>query len=382
MSLRGSHLVALLIAAAIGGWMLTGNIIRGGQADPNAETIVEREKKRASEAFRVRVARLNISERNNSLAIRGRTQADAIVSVRAETGGTVEQRPVFKGQTVKPGDLLCVIDKGIRTTQLNQANAQLAQARADYEANEDLVERGFATRSKLREMRTALDVAKAAVATAEQDMTRTEVRATVAGTVQEPLAEVGDNLTPSGVCATLLDSDPMLFSGQVAERNVSDLKVDMEADVSLISGERVKGKIRYISPVADANTRTFNIEIELPNRDGGLRDGMTASATIDLAPTKAFKVDPNWLTLDDDGQVGVRVVQDDKTVAFKPVKILAQEADAMWVTGLEDGLNVITLGQNFIAAGEKVEPVSEAEMKREQSASSTNDGPAVKSETN
>ncbi|NKB52939.1 MAG: efflux RND transporter periplasmic adaptor subunit [Rhizobiaceae bacterium] len=363
MKLRGSHLVSLAILAGIGGWMFTGDLIEGGQADPNAETIAQREAKLTKTAFRVRIAELQPSQRTKTLTIRGRTQAESIVSVRAETGGTVESRPVNKGQMVKPGDLLCVIDKGVRSTQLDRAKAILTQAEQDYEANQQLVERGFATNTKLRGLKALLDTAKATLATAEQDLKRTEIRATVAGQVQPPYAEVGDNLATGNVCVTLMETDPILFSGQVPEREVSSVTTGMEASIGLVSGDAVKGKIRYISPVADPNTRTFNIEIEIPNPDRSLRDGMTATASIDLAPVNAYQINPSWMTLADDGRIGVRSVSVDNKVVFNPVTIIAMDEKQAWVNGLKPGLKVITLGQNFVAAGELVEPLTADQLK-------------------
>lgn len=363
MKLRGSHLVALAILAAVGGWMFTGQLILGGQADPNAETIVEREADRTQEAFRVRVTEIQPSSRVETVKIRGRTQAEAVVSVRAETGGTVESRLVNKGDFVKAGDLLCEIDKGVREIQLTQAETQLRQASSDYEANVKLVERGFATNSKLRTLKAALDNAKSAVASAKQEMDRTQIRASVSGQVQTPLAEVGDNLAAGGICVTLVDTDPILFYGQIPEREVGSVNIGMLSKIKVISGAEIIGKISYISRVADANTRTFALEVEMPNKDRSIRDGLTAEASIALSPTQAYELKPSWLTLEDKGDVGVRIVTAEDKVKFVPVKIIAQEDDGVWVEGLSAGMRVITLGQNFVAAGQIVAPVTEAQMK-------------------
>ena len=363
MKLNGSHLVSLAIMAGIGGWMFTGKLNIGGVADPNGETISEREAKRKVEAFRVRVTTLQPTKRQSSLKLRGRTQADKIVSVRAETGGTVEKRPVSKGQSVMAGDLLCVIESGVRGVNLGQAEAQLAQTEEDYSATKKLVRRGFATKSRLRQLKAAYDNAKATIAAAKQDLARTEIRATTTGIVQSPLAEIGDNLSPGGVCATLMNPNPMLFSGQVSERDISKLKIGMDAEVTLVGETKVAGTIRYISPIADAQTRTFTIEIILPNADGEIRDGLTATAQIPLAPSLAYQLSASWLTLADDGQVGVRAVSKANKVSFHPVSILSQDKDIMWVNGLEPGLRVITLGQNYVSSGVLVEPISAAQMK-------------------
>lgn len=357
MKLRGSHLVALAILAAVGGWMLTGDLIEGGKGNPDAQSIAEREEKREQTAFRVRVTEIQPTQREAKLEVRGRTEASATVTVRAETGGTVERVSFTKGQRIERGDVLCVLDQGVRASNLAQAEAALEQAQADYDANVQLAERGFATQSKLRSLRAALNAAKAALASAKQEMGRTEVLATAAGQLQEPYAEQGDNLSPGQVCATLTQLDPMLFSGQVPEREVGAIRPGMKAAVEVVSGGKVEGTIRYISPQADARTRTFEVEIEIPNENSQLRDGMTATATIALAPIEAYKLAQNWITLNDEGEVGVRVVDENRTVRFLPVVILAQESDGIWVTGLSPGLNVITLGQNYVAAGETVEPV-------------------------
>lgn len=366
MKINGSHLVSLAILAGIGGWMFTGTLIQGGQVNPNAKTIAEREEGRTTEAFRVRVTDLKPSERQERLEIRGRTKANATVSVRAETGGTVENRPFKKGDLVKAGDLLCVLDAGVRSTSLAQAEAALVQAKADYEANARLLERGFATQSRVRQLRSALDAATAAVATAKQEVSRTEVRATTAGMVQEPLAEIGDNLAAGGICVTLMQADPMLFTGQISERDVSQVSVGMDATVQLVGQREVTGTVSYISPMADASTRTFNMEVRLPNEDRSILDGLTAEAFIPLTPTQAYQVNPSWLTLADDGKIGVRAVGAENKVEFHPVTILSQGTDIMWVSGLKPDLKVITLGQNFVVQGAEVQPVTAEQMEQFQ----------------
>jgi len=342
--------------------MFTGELILGGQANSNAKTIVEREAERKQDAFRVRVTEIQPSKRVETLNIRGRTQASTTVSIRAETAGTVEARFVKKGDFVNVGDLLCEIDKGIRESQLAEAQTRLEQASEDFEANEELVRRGFATNSKLRGLKAAVDSAKYAVATAKQDMGRTQIKASVSGQVQSPLAEVGDNLSAGGICVTLVDADPMLFTGQIPEREISSVTIGMPSEIELISGKNVAGEVRFISNIADANTRTFTVEIEIPNKDKTIRDGLTAVASINLAPIEAYQLKPSWLTLEDNGDVGVRIVEKENKVVFVPVKIIAQEDDSVWVEGLNPSMKVITLGQNFVAAGEIVTPVTAAQM--------------------
>ena len=352
MALRGSHLAALAIAAGIAGWMWQGDYMQGGTG--STAPIAEREAARDAEAFRVRVATVEPTERFDTLMIRGRTEAESRVEVKAETNGTLRERYVDKGDIVQAGDRLCTIDPGVRESNVAQAEAALAQAQADYDANAQLLERGYTTRSRVRALKTALDGAKAALDAARQEIGRTDIVAPVGGRVQDPIAEIGDVLRPGDTCLALVDFDPMLFVGQVGERDVAKLKQDMTVRVELVGDRTVEGRLRFIAPTADADTRTFRIEATLPNDGGGLLEGVTAQAFVPLAPTLAFKLQSSWLTLSDEGEVGVRTVNDASEVGFVPVRILAQTGDGLWVEGLEPGARVIALGQNFVSTGERV----------------------------
>ncbi len=365
--IKSSHIIAVLITGGIGAWMLGGELQIGGQSGAASEsvTIAERQTGEDQKLFRVNYIPLHQEERLRAVPVRGRTQADAIITVRAETGGIVEKRLVEKGDMVKSGDLVCVIERGAREANLARAEAQLAQSEGEYIANEKLSKKGFASKTKLRQMKYALDSAKAELAQSELELERTEVRANASGTVQDPIAEVGDVLAAGDTCVTLVDAEPMLFVGQVSERAIADVTIGMDAEVSIVSNQTVEGKVRYIAPSADAQTRTFLVEIELSSSKNPIRDGLTASAKIKLPPKSAFRVSPSWLSLADSGEVGLKTISSDDIVGFEPVTILAQTKDGFWVDGPKQGTRIITLGQEYVITGERVEPVLDTFVKAE-----------------
>ncbi|WP_099866318.1 efflux RND transporter periplasmic adaptor subunit [Pararhizobium haloflavum] len=356
--IRGSHIAAMVFAGAVIGWMATGDVMIGGQADSAEATPPPAERQASEDAiFKVRYATLQPEERVDALTLRGRTAADTIVSVRAETTGTVRERLVDKGDAVKAGDLVCRLDQGTRESALAQAEAALTQAQFDFDANEQLQQRGFASSTQLNALRAARDSAKAELDAARQELERTQIKATTDGIVQDPIVEVGDNLATGDVCVTLIDTDPMLFIGQVSERRVGALTTGDSATVTLVSGETRDGTIRYVARSADPQTRTFMIEIAIENSDGKLRDGITASARIPLESAPAYRVKSSWLTLADDGTIGLRAIGKDDEVEFVPVEIQAQTSEGVWLTGLEPGMRVITVGQDYVESGQTVQPV-------------------------
>lgn len=359
--IKGSIIVAVVIAAAISGWMYTGSIVIGGQSTGDgAKPIAEREHDKSSDLFKVRYVRVKPEPWLESLVVRGKTQATAVVSVRAQVSGVLEERLVNRGDTVKKGQLVCKVDAGARAAQLAQAQAQFAKAKADFDANSKLVSKGIVTTNKLKTMKASLDAANAGIVLAKLDLERSSIRANASGIVQDPVAQVGDMLSVASTCVTLVQSDPMKFSGQVSERDIDKIKTGTIANVKLISGTNVTGKVRYISPSSDNATRTFLIEIDIPNGKGAIRDGVTARAEIKLPPTTAYRLSPSWVTLSDNGDIGVRTLTPQDKVTFVKIEIVAQTKTGFWVLGLEPDMRVISLGQEYVIEGEKVEPVADA----------------------
>jgi multidrug efflux system membrane fusion protein len=354
-----SYLTATLVLVGIGVWMGTGTFKIGGQATANADAVsIAERQENALEKVPVRVVNLTATERQRELEIRGRTQADATISVRSETTGIVAERLVNLGDEVEPGDLLCRLNTGAREARLLQAKATLEQTQAEYSANAKLQERGFAATNQVTALKAALDSAKATLEEAELELERIEIRSTVAGTVQEPLVENGDLLSIGGVCATLIDTDPMLVTGQVSERDIGNLAIGQTANVNLITGETRTGEISYISAAADAATRTFRVDIEIANPDNSIRDGVTATAYVPLKATAAHLLVPSMLTLNDAGDLGIRLVDMEKgTNHFRKVSILGESMDGVWVGGLPETVTVIAVGQEYVIDGQPVEPV-------------------------
>ncbi len=357
MRIRFSYLIAVTLAAGVSYYMLTGKTVIGGQPGAGAKTITERQSDTAENLFAVQVELHQARVRASQLEVRGRTEADTIVEVRAQTGGILEKRLVEKGQSVAAGDLLCTIERGARQANLAKATASLKQAEIDLQAQARLVDRGYAAKNDIAGLEASLDAAKAVVAEVELELSRTEIRAPIAGIVQDPLADAGDVLAAGSTCVTVIDSDPMKVIGQVSEREIAALAEGMGADVRLVNGVTASGVIDYIAPSADPDTRTFRVEIRLANEDGRIKDGVTALANVPLPASKAHLVSSAYLTLDDDGRIGVQIVDEEDIVRFQPVEVIGADRDALWVGGLAETARVITVGQDYVLAGQKVKPM-------------------------
>jgi len=204
-----------------------------------------------------------------------------------------------------------------------------------------------AAEAALRQAQTAFDQAK-------QEYDRAKVTTKVAGIVQDPLATVGSMLSPGTPCATVVELDPMKFITNVPESRIARAELGLPAKVTTITGETIEGKVSFIASLADAATRSFPIEIELPNKDGKVLSGITATAVVNLGTVPAHLLPQSVLTLDDEGALGVRAVKDG-VVEFYPVTIISDSRAGVWVTGLPATVDVITIGQEFVVPGQKVQ---------------------------
>nr|WP_321457499.1 efflux RND transporter periplasmic adaptor subunit [uncultured Cohaesibacter sp.] len=364
LRLKGSYGLALLCTAGIVGWMATGKAVFSGQetADSTPPPAV-RNQAQETGAFRVAVRHFKAQPRQLDLTIRGRTEADTKVTVRAETSAIVRSINVKKGQWVHKNDLLCKLDVGSREANLAKAKAALEQAEFDLSAKEQLATKGFASKTQLASLRAARDAALAGVKEARLELDRTNILAPKKGMVQGDLAEVGDQLSSGGACAVLMDPDPMLVVGQVSERDISQVEVGNKADITLVTGEKSEGRVRFVSSASDVETRTFLVEMEIPNPDRSLRDGVTAVAELKLPPIKAHLVSPAYLTLSDEGIVGAMQVIDNKA-QFTPVHIISNDESGIWITGLPEEADIITVGQEYVKSGHEVVAVSVDELNK------------------
>ena len=243
-------------------------------------------------------------------------------------------------------------------TQVAGAEATLESARAGVVAAEAGLD-GAASQiegaeASVKGASAGIESAEAAVAAARQELGKLEIRAPFAGILETDTAELGALLQPGGLCATVIRLDPIKLVGFVPETEVDRVRVGAPAGARLATGREVQGEVTFLSRAADPTTRTFRVEVEVPNADLTIRDGQTAEIVIAGGGEMAHLLPQSALTLDDDGRLGYRVVEDGRA-AFAPVEILRDTAEGVWVTGLPEAAEVIVVGQEFVSGGVPVE---------------------------
>ena len=353
--MRKSYIWAAAITVGLGLWMASPYLL-GTSA---SEEVATEQAAAPVKLFKVKVKTFTAISRVAVVTANGVTAASKRVDARARTNGTVMESLVAQGKSVKAGDVLCKLDMASRKADLLQAKASLASAQRDFEATEKLAKNSYATQSKLSSDKARLDAAQAALMSIVIDVGYLDIKAPVDGVLIEKPAEAGSLLAVGGLCATISKLDPLLVVVQISESYIPYVVEGMTAKAKLATGEEVEGKVSFISKTADLATRTFKVELEVANPGERMREGVTAELSVGLPPQLAQKLPGSALILNEAGKFGVRVLNADNTTQFTPVNVIAQENDGMWVTGLGSTVSIVTLGQDYVRDGEKVEPVVE-----------------------
>ncbi len=386
--MRRSYLIAGAIAILAAGWLASGMLTRheGGEAgtvtptpqasaaplaDDSPEVVsdqpgavveptgapVSPAPAEAGGIVSVQVMDSLASPQPRTIVLRGRAEADNVVEIRAETYGRVTKTPAEKGTIVHVGDKLAIIDPSDRAARLAEAKALLQQRKAESDAAKRLAEKGFAPKLNLTELAANLALAQAQVAAMEIEISHLSIEAPIEGVLDVRAIEVGSYLQVADPVATIIDLDPIVLVGFATERDVGQLEIGGEADARLLDGRQVTGKLRFISSRAEQETRTFRIEVEVPNADYAIRDGLSAELVIPVDAVPAHRISPAILTLGSSGEVGVKLVDETNKVRFAPVEILREDPTGLWVVGLAEKARMIVVGQDFVLDGQLVRPV-------------------------
>ncbi len=342
---------SLAVVAGVSGWMASG--IFGNHSAGSAGAAPA---PAAAPLTKVRVVELTAEAKPIEIVVQGRTAASRKVEIKAETMGKVIEIGADRGSRVKKGQLIARLATDDRQARLEEAQALVRQRQLDFEAGKQLAEKGYRPELKIAEARAALEAAKSMLARIELDIQRTQIRAPFDGVLDQRSVEIGDYVRDGVVIATVVDLAPAVVMAQISEREVGQIRIGQVGSARLVTGGSVEGMVRYIGAVSDAATRTFRVELEVPNPEGRIVEGVTAELRLPVAQTSAHALPPSVLTLDDRGRIGVKLVVEDDMVAFFPAQVIAGDAERVWLGGLPKTARVIAVGQEFVKDGERVAP--------------------------
>jgi len=357
-----SVLIAIIIAILTAAWLYSGTLGDDAPAEPAQSAISEPDQSALegnsnNKLTEVRIRDLTAEMMVDEVKVTGRTRASRTVDIKAETMGRVQKLHAEKGDIVTKGAPLLTLNVKDRAARVTESQQLVNQRQIQYDAALELQQKGFNSRVRLAEARAQLESAKSALKQARVSLGDTSIKAPFSGVINNQYIELGDYVATGQNLLNLVDLNPIEISGFVTEKQVTQIMMGAQAAIQITGIDPMTGRLSYIASAADPETRTFEIEIEIPNDNGRIKEGLTASVTIPMQQKLAYRISPSILTLTDEGVVGVKILDENNVVQFKPITLLRDTPDYLWVSGLPDTIRLITVGQEFVLEGQKVKPI-------------------------
>lgn len=279
-------------------------------------------------------------------------QPDKRNNISSSMPNRIKQIYVEVGDYVKKGQLLVDLD----ASNIIQQKVQLDNIELEYNRAKELVAVGGASQQQLDQITTQFEAAKTAYSNLLEN---TKLLSPVNGVVTARNFDDGD--MAQGPILTVMQINPVKIIINVSETEFTKVKVGMPINITLdVFGEEVfKGKVSLIYPTIDPMTRTFGVEVEIPNANNRIRPGMFARATVDFGAAQRVVVsDRAIVKRAGSGDRFVYVYNNDGTVTYTQVE-LGRHVDAYYevLSGLENGAQVVVAGQTRLSDGVKVKVI-------------------------
>lgn len=379
---------ALVLALAVTGCTPTGEALENESAGKSGEAEREDEtEKEADERVPVEVVALDRGPIEAVLRFSTNLEAERAVGVFSEASRQVVDLLVEEGDYVTKGQLLLRLEDEAQKSALAKAQSQLRKAQREYQRQKGLYDDELISEQAYSEATYEVEQLEIAVEDARRELSYTELKAPIAGTVTQRLVNLGDTITMNQHLFDLVDFDSIVARVFVPEKDMSRVRTNQAARIfaePLGDAQRI-GRVERIAPVVDAQSGTVKTTVAIP-KNQGLRPGMFVEVVLVTAVHKqALLVPKRAIVYDNDQAFVFRAVdgedEDGESVTLaerlliqplledrrfvEPVAGSALSAGDRIViagqAGLKDGAQVRLLGQAEDTEGQAAEEVAEDE---------------------
>ncbi|MEQ8207656.1 MAG: efflux RND transporter periplasmic adaptor subunit [Woeseia sp.] len=294
-------------------------------------------------------------------------EALAEATVIAKVGGEVREILVEEGDDVTAGQLLAKLDGDRLRLVQTQAQANLQKLRRDFQRNQDLKDRSLISTGDFEKIQYEMEALEASYKMASLEVSYTEIRAPINGVVSERFVKKGNTIDVNAELFHVTSLDPLVAYLHVPEREYRRMSKGMPANIQIdaLGGARYEANIARISPVVDPSTGTFKITVEISDPARRLKPGMFARiGIVSDVHADALQV-PRSAIVDDGGETSVFVV-DGETVSRRTIRTgFVANGNIEIVEGLNDGEQIIVVGQTGLRDGSRVELIgADSDAKR------------------
>ncbi len=294
--------------------------------------------------------------------VQGNVETDQNVVLNAEYSGVLTNVYVKEGQRVSKGQRLAKIDDGGMSSQVAQQEAQLALAKTTFERQEKLWSQKIGSEIQFLQAKTNYEAAKNATQQMRSQLGKTIVTAPFSGVVDEIISDPGQVVIPGQTpIIRLVNLSDMYVKASIPETYLRNIKKGTQVKVNLASiNEEFTGTVRQVSNYINPNNRSFDIQIEIPNKDGLVKPNLIATVKVnDYSSEGAITVPENVLQENAEGETIAYLYQpinDSVGVAKRVILVtgLSYENHTEVKSGLKKGDTIIKEGAKTLRDGQKV----------------------------
>jgi len=294
----------------------------------------------------------------------GQLESELTVQIRSDTEGILETIEFAEGDEVSRGQVLFRLENDEERARLREAKADARLRRTIYERTRRLAGRDIAAQAQLDRVAAELAREEARVEAARAALDKTILRAPFDGRMGAVWVSPGARVGPDVVLTQIDAVERLQLLFTVPERAMALARRDIpvEFGVAPYPGETFRGKVYFVAPTVDPETRRLLVKAWVPNPDLRLRPGLFANIRAEVGRTEdALLVPESALALDRSGAF-VWQVGPDGTVEKQPVETgLRVEGDVEITAGLQPGDRIVAVGTNRVQAGDPVRAVTRSE---------------------
>lgn len=299
---------------------------------------------------------------NHYLELQATVQTKENIVLNAEFAGVLQQVYVTEGQKVSKGQTLAKIDDGGLGSQLAQMETQAALAKTTFERQQNLWNQKIGSEIQYLQAKTNYEAQLKAVSQMRSQVGKTIIRAPFSGTIDDIITEKGSVVGPGSPIMRIVNLGNMYLEAEVPEKNIATVKKGTDVIVDFpILGETINAKVTQASNYINPANRSFNIQINIPSKNGQIKPNLTSKVQIkDYSNPKTIIVPISIISENADGEqylyVAENVTKDGQAVAKKViVKTGLSQSNYIEITeGIKDGDLVISEGARSVKDGQKV----------------------------
>lgn len=312
-----------------------------------------KEKPKADEAVPVEVAALTRGEIEAVLRFSTNLEADSQVEVFSQAARQVRQLLVEEGARVKRGQVLVRLQDEEQRTALAKIQSQLDKAKREYERQKKMYASELISEQAFTQATFDVEQLELAKEEAERQLSYTEVRAPISGTVTRRLVGLGDHVVPNQHLFDLVDFDSIVARVHVPEKELPRLRLGQPVRISApaLGGQAVEARVTLLSPVVDPKSGTVKATVKVPNHPG-LRPGMYVDVTLVTTTEKDALLVPKRALVYDNDQVFLYRLKGGNRVERLLVRSELEDKEFVKpVDGLSEGDKVVVAGQAGLKDG-------------------------------